>query len=84
MSTIIVERVFSDPQEFEEIEALETKFQWCLDAHSVRFVRSFFSLDRKLMHCIYEAPDAESVREAQSKAGLPFTRVWVATEVCRS
>jgi hypothetical protein len=82
MSTIIVERIFSEPQEFEELEAREREHQWCLDTHSVRFVRSFFSLDRKLMHCIYEAPDAESVREAQSKAGLPFTRVWAATEVC--
>jgi hypothetical protein len=82
MSTIIVERVFSEAQNFEEVEAQEREFQWCLDARNVRFVRSFFSLDKKLMHCIYEAPDAESVRESQSKAGLPFTRVWAVTEVC--
>ena len=28
------------------------------------------------MLCLYEAPDAESVRQAQREAGVPFERAW--------
>jgi hypothetical protein len=33
------------------------------------------------MVCLYEAPDAESVRLAQEKAGVPFVRAWAARVV---
>jgi hypothetical protein len=28
------------------------------------------------MICLYRAPDADAVREAQRQAGVPFTSVW--------
>jgi hypothetical protein len=28
------------------------------------------------MICLYEAPDAESVRQAQREAGVPFDEAW--------
>jgi hypothetical protein len=48
----------------------------------VRFLRSYFSRDRRRMICLYEAPDADSVRLAQEKAGVPFERAWT-TRVVR-
>jgi hypothetical protein len=81
MSLVIVERRFDSPEDFDTLQAIEEANGWCLEARSVKFVRSFFSLDRKLMHCIYEAPDAESVREAQHEAGMPFAKIWAVTEI---
>ena len=57
-------------------QAREDAHQWCLDTHGVSFVRTYFSQDRKRMICLYRAPDAEAVREAQRKAGMPLDAVW--------
>lgn len=79
MSLVAVERSFAEPVAFEEVQAAEDRSAWCLEAHGVRFLRTYFSRDRRRMICLYEAPDAESVRLAQEKAGLPFDRAWTAT-----
>jgi hypothetical protein len=75
---VVVERAFDVPVDFAQIEAIENRGAWCLQLHRVRFVQTFFSLDRRHMICLYEAPDAESVRLAQCKARMPFERVWSA------
>jgi Protein of unknown function (DUF4242) len=81
MSVVVVERSFREPVAFEDVQALEDRSAWCLEAHGVRFLRTYFSRDRRRMVCLYEAPDAESVRLAQEKAGLPFQRAWAARVV---
>jgi hypothetical protein len=75
----VVERSFAAPVSFESIQEIEDRGAWCLEAHRVRFAYTYFSFDRRRMLCMYEAPDAESVRRAQAQAGLPFDRVWPAT-----
>ena len=78
MEIVIVERTFVEPVEFEHLQAIEDSFAWCLDARNINFLHSYFSLDRKRMICVYRAPDAESVREANSQAKMPFDRIWSA------
>jgi hypothetical protein len=78
MTTVVVERSFAEPVAFEEIQAKEDEGGECLEAHGVRFLRSYFSRDRRRMVCLYEAPDAESVRIAEERAGVPFDRAWAA------
>ena len=78
MVRVIVEREFPEPVEFASLQCTESRSAWCLEQHGVKPVRSYFSVDRRRMFCEYEAPDAESVRIAQTKAHMPFTRVWVA------
>lgn len=75
-ANVLVERRFEAPVTLEEIQAREDAAAWCLHTHRVKFARTFFSLDRKRMLCLYEAPDAESVRAAQREAGMPFEAVW--------
>lgn len=75
-ANVIVERSFDLPVALEAIQAIEDRNRWCLDTHNVRFVRTFFSTDRKRMLCLYSAPDAESVRAAQRDAAMPVDRVW--------
>lgn len=79
MVEVIVERSFEEPVEFAAIQAIEDRGAWCHEEHRVRFIRTWFSRDRRRMICLYEAPDAESVRIAQRKAGMPLDRVWSST-----
>lgn len=78
MSRIIVERKFDTQQRFDELQAQEDRFAWCLQQHQVKFIRSYFSKDRRFMMCEYEAPDAEAVRQVQRTAKMPFERIWTA------
>jgi len=73
---VLVERSFGDPVALEEIQAIEDAAAWCLEAHNVKFARTFFSADRRRMVCLYQAPDAESVRLAQREAAMPLDAVW--------
>jgi len=75
-ANVAVVRTFDSAVTLEEIQAIEDAGAWCLETHRVKFVRTFFSLDKKRMVCLYNAPDAESVRLAQREARMPFEEVW--------
>jgi hypothetical protein len=75
-ANVVVERSFDTPVSLEEIQAIEDAGAGCLQARNVEFVRTFFSRDRRRMICLYRAPDAEAVREAQRMAGMPVDAVW--------
>jgi hypothetical protein len=77
----LVERQFNEPVAFEDIQAQEDRASHCLKMHRVRFLRSYFSTDRRRMVCLYEAPDVEAVRLANRQAGLPFEVAWGAEVV---
>lgn len=74
--TVVVERQFEVPTKFADLQAKEDEKNWCLTQHQVSFVESFFSIDHKTMVCIYQAPDAEAVRNAQRQADMPHEKVW--------
>ncbi len=76
---VLVERSFPEPVEYQDVQALEDAAAWCLTAHRVRHHASYFARNRRRMVCLYTAPDADSVRLANEKAGLPFEAVWPAT-----
>jgi hypothetical protein len=76
MELVVVERRFEQPIEFKEIQEQEDAASWCLDAYHVRFLKTFLSRDRQRMLCLYEAPDAESVRLAEAQAKVPFDCAW--------
>jgi hypothetical protein len=75
-ANVLVERAFREPVPVDEIQALEDAGAGCLQTHGVRFVRTFAALDGRRMLCLYRAPDAESVRVAQRRAGVPMERAW--------
>lgn len=77
-SLICVDRTFADPIVLADLNAQEERNSWCLEEHGVRFLLTYFGIDRRRMICVYTAPDAESVRIAQTKATMPFDRVWAA------
>lgn len=75
-ANVVVLRGFAEAVALEDLQAIEDANSGCLETHKVRFVRTFFSKDKKRMACMYAAPDAESVRIAQRQAGMPLDNVW--------
>jgi hypothetical protein len=78
VSIVLVERSFPEPVAVEDIRGRGAS---CLEVHRVRFLSSYFSRDRRRMMCLFEAPDADSVRLAQEKAGVPFEAAWTSRVV---
>jgi hypothetical protein len=79
MENVVVERTFEQPCGIETVAMMKEKSQWCFGEHRIRFLASYISSDRKRMICIYQAPDAESVRLVNRQLGFPFDRVWSAS-----
>jgi hypothetical protein len=81
MSIIVIERSFSEPADYAELQRREDAAEWCRSTHQVQFLYSFVASDEKHVVCCYEAKDAESVRALQRKADLPVDHAWAATPV---
>lgn len=78
MSLVIVIRESEEPFDLLALAARERDHGGCLTLRDVKFLRSYVSRDRRCTICLYDAPDAESVREAEREAGMPVTRVFSA------
>jgi hypothetical protein len=78
MASIIVEYTFEVPKSDEDLSRMAQRLDPCLEIRSGAWVRSSLSEDRKRMICEFEAPDAESVREALRSSGFAFDRAWPA------
>jgi len=78
MRLVIVERSFEEPVTFDSVADAFRRAPDCLEAHGVRYLKSYFARDRKRMVCLYEGPDTESVRRVQDKVRAPFGRAWPA------
>lgn len=81
MAIIICERLFPTALSLEDFQGGGTVLQPCLDVRGIRWIGSSLAADGQRSVCKFEAADAESVREANRAAGLPFERVWAATEL---
>ena len=72
MPMFVIERKFA-----EEI-AIDPNNEVILKVNEevgVKWLYSFLSLDKKKTYCLYEAPNAEAVREAARRANLPADSV---------
>ena len=78
MARIIVEYLFETPVTDEQLAASAKRFDPCLEVRNGAWRRSSVSRDRLRMVCEFEAPDADSVREALRSSGTAFAAVWTA------
>jgi hypothetical protein len=78
MASIIVEYSFEEAMSDETLSQMAKRLDDCLELRSGAWVRSSLSADRKRMICEFEAPDADSVRDALRSARQTFDRVWPA------
>ena len=74
VQVVLVE--YETPRE-EQAEEMARRIDKCLALRGARWMRSYVSTDGRRSVCEFEAPDAESVREAFRTAGQPFDRAWV-------
>jgi hypothetical protein len=81
MPFIIVEQSFDPPITEEEFDALAEKTAPCLEERHATWVTSYFALDRRKRICIFDAKDAEAVRQAYRLAGVKFERAWTAEQI---
>ena len=76
MAKVVLEQSFEQPISEEEYGRFAARLDPCLEVRNGCWVRSYFSKDRRRCICEFEAPDAESVRDALRMASVPFDRVW--------
>lgn len=81
MSLVIVETLADAPLTPENPTDTDYQILDCLGARMGTWQYSLLSSDRLRMLCVFEAPDAESVRESYAKAGGAFDRIWSAQRV---
>lgn len=78
MARIVVDQSFEQPLSDEDYARFAQRLDPCLDVRHAMWRRSYVAADKRHITCEFEAPDAESVREAMRSAGVPFDRVWAA------
>jgi hypothetical protein len=69
MPVFLIERTFADQLEVSPDDASNVKK--INEEIGVQWLVSFLSADKKKTYCLYEASDADSIREAAARAGLP-------------
>ena len=81
MSLIIIESSWEEPISDEEFDAIAARVTPCLDERQATWVTSYMATDRRRRVCVFEARDAESVRQAYRLSGVKFDRVWAAEQI---
>ena len=69
MPVFLIERNFADKLEVSPDDAANIKK--INEDVGVQWLVSFLSADKKKTYCLYEATDAEAIREAAKRAGVP-------------
>jgi hypothetical protein len=69
MPVFLIERRFADTLELTAEGA--DGVNRINDEEGVRWLYSFLSTDKRKTYCLYEAPSAEAIRRAATRAGLP-------------
>jgi Protein of unknown function (DUF4242) len=69
MPVFMIERRYADTLEITADDA--DGVNRINDDEGVRWLYSFLSTDKRKTYCLYEAPSAEAIRRAATRAGLP-------------
>lgn len=77
MSLVIVETQYDKPATFNQLNEEEERLGPHLDARQATWRYSLLSDDRHRMVCMYDAPDAKSVKTGHETANVSFNRIWV-------
>ncbi|HYO93500.1 MAG TPA: nickel-binding protein [Polyangiaceae bacterium] len=78
MELVIVERLYEIPVTDEQMAELARRAGPCLELRGIRRLTSYRSKDRLRAICVYEAPDAGTVREAHDQQGVAYAKIWSA------
>ena len=79
MPLFIIERNFAEQLEITRDAASEV--QLINEDVGVQWLFSFLSADKKKTYCLYEAPNAEVIREAARRAHVPADVIVEVSEI---
>ena len=69
----MIERNFAE--QLEVNREIASAVKQVNDELSLRWVFSFLSADKKKSYCLYEAPNAEAIREAAKRLNIPADKI---------
>jgi len=69
MPRYIIERNFAEQLELGDND--KVKIKEINDEEGIEWIFSFLSADKRKTYCLYEAPDAESLRKAAKRLNIP-------------
>lgn len=69
MPKFLIERNFAEALEMNKEDADQVTL--INEDEGVKWLFSFLSPDKRKTYCLYEAPDAESIRRAAARANIP-------------
>ena len=81
MELVIVERIYPSPLTQQGIDDMRRRLGPCFDLRRITWQRTYISRDRMHTICLYQAPDAGTVRDAHDQQGVAYERIWSADEV---
>lgn len=73
MPQFLIERNFAE--QIELTREIASDIKQVNDELSMRWVFSFLSADKKKTYCLYEAPNAEAIREAAKRLNIPADKI---------
>ena len=79
MPRFVIERNFAEQLEVTKEGAAEIRR--INDVEGVEWIFSFLSADKKKTYCLYEAPNAEAIRRAAERAGVPANVITMVDEI---
>jgi hypothetical protein len=79
MEQVVLEQCMKPPIRVADIMAMERQAEWCMRQYRVRHISSLLSPDGERMTCMFDAPDAEAVRNVLHQLNQPYEGLWAAT-----
>lgn len=83
MEFVVVERNYPHPITEAQVEARLKEPQPCYDLRQVKHIMTVLARDGMRALCMYEAPDAASVRDACDEQGDAYVRIWTGTRMTK-
>ncbi len=78
MPLIVLENRYDPPVDPETFLKGDDGLNHCLAERNIVWLHSYLSSDGSRSVCLFEAPDAESVRESFRRSQQPFGSAWSA------
>ena len=69
MGLYVIERNFAERLDVDALD--QAGMRAVNDDVGIKWLYSFLSADKKKTYCLYEAPNAEAIREAAARLGIP-------------
>jgi hypothetical protein len=79
MPRFVIERNFAEQLEVTKEGVAEIRR--INDVEGVEWIFSFLSADKKKTYCLYEAPNADAIRRAAERAGVPADVITMVDEI---